>query len=309
MGKIAFVFSGQGAQYAGMGREISELYPAAAAVFAMADRLRPGTSAQCFDGSAGELALTLNTQPCLLAVELACAAGAAEAGIVPEGAAGFSLGEIAALGFGGVLSGEDSFSLVCKRAEIMDICAAQNPGGMAAVLRLESGEVEELCRSFSKVWPVNYNCPGQTVVAGEAGELEEFIAALKQKGGRAIKLDVSGAFHSPFMAAATDQMAEILKGYSLNTPRIPVYSNLTAAPYSGDMAGLISRQISNPVKWEQTIRNMINDGFDTFIEMGPKAVLCGLISKISGDVTALSFGDAAGAEEALAVLSGEIKHA
>ena len=202
MGKIAFVFSGQGAQYSGMGKALYASSPAAKAVFDMADSLRPGTARQCFEGSMEELTQTVNTQPCVFAVDLAAARALAERGIQPDCVAGFSLGEIAALAFAGVLSDEEAFRLVCKRGELMDKAARENPGAMVAVLKLTSAQTEELCQRFEKTYPVNYNSPAQTVVATTTENADAFCQAVKAAGGKAKVLPVSGAFHSPFMADA-----------------------------------------------------------------------------------------------------------
>jgi len=284
MGKIAFVFSGQGAQYSGMGKELFESDASARAVFDMADRIRPGTSNQCFSAPKEILSQTINTQPCLFAMDLACAAALENAGVAPVGAAGFSLGETAAVSFCKMMSDEEAFSFVCKRAEIMDRFASERKGAMAAVLKLENDFVEELCRQAGEVYPVNYNCPGQLVAAGTEEAVEELSRLVSQNGGKAMKLPVSGAFHSPFMAGASKELEEYLSDKTLFAPKIPLYSNLTAEPYGKDAALLLSKQVSSPVLWQRTIENMIRDGFDTFIEVGAGKTLSSLIKKISGEV-------------------------
>ena len=180
MGKVAFVFSGQGAQYTGMGKSLCEKSPAARAVFEAADSQRPGTSQQCFTAPVEELSVTKNTQPCVYCVDLAAARALEEAGVKADYVAGFSLGEVAALSFAGVFPGEEGFGFVCKRAEAMQKAAEENPGAMAAVLKLKNEQVEAICQEFEQVWPVNYNCPGQLVVAGEKGQIEAFC----KKAGR-----------------------------------------------------------------------------------------------------------------------------
>ncbi|MGN1131095.1 MAG: ACP S-malonyltransferase, partial [Ruminococcus sp.] len=165
MGKIALVFSGQGAQYTGMGKEICENSKAAKAVFDMADSIRPNTSDQCFNADASELSITANTQPCVFTVDLAVARAVEEMGVKVDCVAGFSLGEIAALAFSGMLSDKDAFKLVCKRGELMDKAAKANPGAMLAVMKLSAEQIEEICSQFDNTYPVNYNSPGQTVVA------------------------------------------------------------------------------------------------------------------------------------------------
>ncbi len=280
MGKIAFVFSGQGAQYPGMGQSLCEVSPAAKAVFDVADRLRPGTSKQCFSGTAEELSVTKNTQPCLYCVDLAAARALEEKGVRADYIAGFSLGEVAAAAFAGIFTDESGFEFVCKRAEAMQKAAEENPGSMAAVLKLPNEKVEELCGRFSKVWPVNYNCPGQLVVAGEPGDLKEFQELVKAEGGRAAPLAVSGGFHSPFMESAAGELAGYLSGVEMAEPRIPLYANLNAGPYTAASAReLLVSQVKSPVRWQETIETLAAEGVDTFLECGPGKTLCGLIKK------------------------------
>lgn len=286
MGKIAFVLSGQGAQYPGMGAELYDSSAAAKAVFDMADSIRPNTSSQCFEGSKDELSLTINTQPCVFAVDLAAAAAAAELGVKADYVAGFSLGEIAALGFSGALSYEQAFKLVCKRAELMNTAAEKNKGAMAAVLKLTPEKVEEICRGFENTWPVNYNSPAQTVVATEQGNLDKLCAAVKESKGKAVPLAVSGAFHSPFMESASEGLADYLNEVELSSPSTPIYANATAKPYEGDFKALITAQVKSPVRWQQTVENLAAEGVDTFIECGPGKTLVGLIKKINPELKA-----------------------
>ena len=284
MGKIAFVFSGQGAQYTGMGKELYDCSPAAKSVFDMADSVREGTSAQCFEGAQEVLNRTVNTQPCVFAADLAAAAAVKEKGITPDYVAGFSLGEIAALGFSGILSYEEAFKLVCRRGELMDISAHEREGTMVAVLKLAPQKVEEIAAGFQDTYPVNYNSPAQTVVATSVENADKLADAVKEEKGRAVKLAVSGAFHSPFMNSASIGLAEYLDGVTLGTPDMPVYSNVTAQPYSGDYKELITKQVINPVQWQKTIENLVAEGVDTFIEVGVGKTLSGLIKKINSDV-------------------------
>lgn len=286
MGKIAFVLSGQGAQYPGMGKELYDCSPAAKAVFDMADSVRPGTAAQCFDGTKEELSLTINTQPCVFAVDLAAARAAQEIGVKADFTAGFSLGEIAALAFGQALSDEDAFKLVCKRAELMNSAAEKNKGAMAAVLKLIPEKVEEICSGFENTWPVNYNSPAQTVVATSEDNLDALCAAVKMQKGKAVALAVSGAFHSPFMEDASLGLAQYLDGKRFNDPQIPIYANATAEPYEGDFAELITKQVKSPVLWQKTVENLAALGVDTFIECGPGKTLTGLIKKINPNLRA-----------------------
>ena len=185
MGKIAFIFSGQGAQYSGMGKELYDNSPAAKAVYDMADSIRKGTSKQCFEGTTEELCKTVNTQPCVFTADLAAAYALVEKGIKPDCVAGFSLGEIAALAFSKMLSDEEAFKLVCKRGELMDKASTENPGAMAAVMKISPEQVEEVCSKFDKTYPVNYNSPAQTVVATTSENADAFCEAVKEAGGRA----------------------------------------------------------------------------------------------------------------------------
>ncbi|WP_411677595.1 ACP S-malonyltransferase [Caproicibacter sp.] len=307
MGRIAVVFAGQGAQHTGMGKELYGVSQAARSVFEMAERIRPGTLRQCFDGTKKELSETVNTQPCVFAVDLACAAALREAGVEANGAAGFSLGEIAGLAFTGILSAEDAFRLVCRRAELMEQCSRNRPGSMAAVLGLENEKAEYVCKKAG-AWPVNYNCPGQLVAAGKADAIAALRGFSAEAGGKAVRLAVSGAFHSPLMSDASDGLAKELTQYTLRTPVMPLYSNVTAQPYGAGAAELIARQAKSPVLWQKTIENMISDGFDLFIEVGPGTTLCGLIHRISTKVAAVAVKNPDSLEEAVRMIS-EGKHA
>ncbi len=288
MGRVAFVFSGQGAQYPGMGRELYDCSAAARAVFDRADAIRPGTGRQCFEGTDEELKETRNTQPCMFAVELAAAAALEEAGVRADMAAGFSLGELAALTFAGVMNFDTGFRLVCSRGERMQAASEAQDTAMAAVLRLENAAVEEVCKQFEGVYPVNYNCPGQVTVSGLASQMDGFAAAVKAAGGRAMPLKVRGAFHSPYMAEAARGFADDLRACALKAPALPVYANRTAQPYGEDVLPVLAEQIDHPVLWEATVRNMVAAGADTFIEVGPGRTLCGLIAKTDKGVRTFS---------------------
>jgi len=282
MNKIAFLFSGQGSQYTGMGRSLCNASPAAKAVFDTVDSIRPGTSEQCFTAAKEELSLTVNTQPCVYSVDLAAAEALRENGVEPDVTAGFSLGEIAALTFSGVFSGEDGFAFVCKRGQFMHEAAEEEDGGMAAVLKLSDDRVEELCSRFDRVYPVNYNCPGQVTVAGDRRELESFCGIVAAAGGRAVPLAVSGAFHSPFMDPAGSRLREVLKITAVKTPSIPVYSNFTSEQYGTDRTDMgenIIMQVSHPVRWQKILEKMYARGIQIFVEVGPGKVLSGLVKK------------------------------
>lgn len=283
MGKIAFVFSGQGAQYSGMGKELYEISPAAKKVFHTADSIRKGTSAQCFEASMEELSKTVNTQPCLYCVDLAAAETLKEAGILPDAVAGFSLGEIAALTFARAFSSEDGFSFVCRRGEAMNKAAEKTNGAMVAVLKLNNEKIEEICAKYKNVFPVNYNSPGQLVVAGEKQALDLFSKEIQSAGGRALPLAVSGGFHSPFMDEAVKELAGVIYKIQIGKMQMPVYSDYTAQLYGNNTDEIkewILKQINHPVRWQNIVENMHKNGIDTFIEVGAGKTLSNLIKKI-----------------------------
>lgn len=285
MAKIALLFAGQGAQYPGMGKDFFEQSAAAQAVFQQLEGQRPGTLQQCFTGSKEELSLTINTQPCLFAVDYAIASAVQEAGITVDAVAGFSLGEIPALAFAGMLELPQAFALVCRRAEVMQQAAEANPGGMQAILKLDAETIEQLAQPYSEVFPVNYNSPQQTAVAGAPEQLQAFAADVKAAGGRAVPLAVSGAFHSPYMDSAAEKLADYLQPVTVQQGRCTVYANRTAQPYTLATAKeLMASQVNHPVQWVKTINQMIADGVNCFIEVGPGKTLSGLVKKINAEV-------------------------
>lgn len=304
MGKIAFLFAGQGAQYPGMGKSLYDISPAAKQIFDQADQLRPGTISQCFEGPEAVLLQTANTQPCLFTMDLACAKAAQVMGIQPDMCAGFSLGEVAAAAFCGLYSFDTAFAFVKRRGELMQACAEAVPGCMTAVLRLTTEQVLALCNRFLKVYPVNFNCPGQIVVSGPMAEMEAFEQAVIAEKGRAVRLKVSGGFHSPMMAPAARELAAWLENVSMSSPAIPLYANKTALPYGENAPFLLSSQVESPVLWEDTILNMLRDGATTFVEVGPGAVLTGLVRKIAPNVAVCHVEDEKSLESAVSMFEG-----
>lgn len=311
MGKVAFLFAGQGAQHPGMCADLIAAEPAAKAVFDAADAVRPGTTEQCLSGTKEELSQTINTQPCVFAADLACARALEAHGVRPDVVAGFSLGEVAALTFAGAYTDEQGFELVCHRAELMADAAEKNPGAMRAVVKLDAPTVERLAAEAAgddgACWPVNYNSPLQTVVAGTSEACERLDALVKEARGRAMKVAVSGAFHSPFMAEAECGLAEYLAdGHAPALPSVDVIANRTGEPYPADEEGrsaLLSSQVANPVQWVRTLQAMAEMGVDTFVEVGPGKTLTGLVGRTLEGVTALPCETAEQLKAVLAELS------
>jgi len=280
MGKIAFLFSGQGAQHPGMGKNLYENFNEVAELFDKAEALRPGTLAQMFEGDEATLRDTANTQPCLYLADLAAALAVKNAGITPDMVAGFSLGEIPVLAFAGAYTPETGFEIACARGRHMAKAAANAPAGMAAVVKLPNETVEELASHYEHVYPVNYNCTGQLVCAGSTEELPKFYEEVKAAGGRALPLKVGGGFHSPFMTPAVTEFEKDLAGFNITIPSLPIYANLTAATYGNNVRETMCAQVNHPVLWEKIILSMAEQGVTTFIETGVGNTLQKLVEKI-----------------------------
>ncbi len=304
MGKIAIVFAGQGAQYAGMGKSLYETSPAAKKVLDEAERLKPGTLSLCFEGTKEQLSRTLDTQPCLTAVDTACAAALAEAGVTPDGLAGFSLGEIPALAAGGMLPFSQAFKLAVVRAKLMQACAEATESGMTAVLKLADDAVEALCDEYGG-YAVNYNCPGQVVCSLHTKDIPAFSEAVKAAGGRALPLAVNGGFHSPFMREAAEGLRAYAASLSFAEPRVPLYANASCRLYTAESAAaLLGAQVESPVRWTELIRIMQADGFTAFVEVGAGRTLGGLMARIGGASVVTNVENAETLAETLRQLKG-----
>jgi [acyl-carrier-protein] S-malonyltransferase len=284
MGKIAFVFAGQGAQSPGMGKDIYDAVPAAREVFDRADEIREGTSRQCFEADKEELMETKNTQPCVFTMDLAMAAAVEAEGIHADMTAGYSLGELAALVYAGALDMEEGLRLVSERGRLMQIASEKHETGMAAVLKLSDEVVLEMCEKYPDLYPVNFNSDGQVSVAGDKDQLQQLRADVKAVEGSCRILNVSGAFHSPYMSEAAEGFGKVLETASFGEKNMPIYSNLTAEPYDDDYRRLLREQIVNPIYWKTIVRNMIAEGVDTFIELGPGKALTSMITRIDENV-------------------------
>lgn len=286
--KIAFLFSGQGAQKPGM---IESLYNNCEGSQVMFEVLSEGCGRDlaelCFQSDQETLNQTQNTQPAMLAADLAVMAALLERGISPSFCAGFSLGEYAALVGVGALDAKGAASLVAKRSECM---AKIHNGGMAAVIGVDASRLEELCLSVMDgyVEAVNYNCPGQTVVAGDQAGLDALQILLKEeKRARFMPLSVSGAFHSKLMKPAAQEFRPILDQATFHASKRPIVCNVTAEPFAGDVGdwpALLERQLCSPVRWEQSVRTLVEMGAQAFVECGPGAVLHKFNKRICPDI-------------------------
>lgn len=306
MTKIAFCFPGQGSLEAGMGRDIAEAVPEAMEVYRIgAEASGLDLKLLCFDSPLEELVETEVQQPALVATSLAMLAALRSRGIVPDVVVGHSVGEFAALASVEALGTADAIGLVRERGLAMAEAARRHPGSMAAILGLEDEAVENLCRRIIGVWPANYNCPGQIVVSGEDTAVEELCAEAESLGARrAIKLKVSGAFHSPLVARAADRLRPAIEHLRIAEPIAPFMSTVTARIEPAQrIGGLLVDQLTAPVRFTQAATSLIKDGVSTFVEVGPGNVLSGLVKRIDRSVKTISVNNLQGLdriEEALA---------
>jgi [acyl-carrier-protein] S-malonyltransferase len=291
MPQSAFLFPGQGAQAVGMGRELDRDLPAARALFDRANEILGfDLRALCFDGPAEALEATDVSQPAIFVASLAALEGlkTSDPSVVEScaGAAGLSLGEYTALVFAGALDFETGLKIVRRRGEAMQAAAHATPSGMVSVLGLDEAAVDQLCHRVAlhgRLWKANLLGPGNIVVSGEKAALEHVGPIASELGAmKVVPLAVAGAFHSPIMHPADERLAEVLSAAPIQPPRIPVYSNVDASPHSDpdDLRRTLVAQVISGVRWEDSMRRMLADGFDSFYEIGPGRVLTGLLKRI-----------------------------
>jgi [acyl-carrier-protein] S-malonyltransferase len=307
--KIAFVFPGQGAQYAGMGRDLSEKFAAARSVFDEADAaLNFPISRLCFEGPEEDLKLTENTQPAIVATSVAAFRVLEEKGLKPDFVAGHSLGEYSALVAAGALKLGEAAALVRRRGRYMQEAVPVGLGAMAALLGLELPRVESVCEQAAQgqiVSPANLNSPGQITIAGNREAVERAASLAKEAGAkRAILLQVSAPFHCALMMPAEERLKADLDKTSFSDLRVPLVTNVDAKSIrSGDEArDALQRQVSRPVRWQETIQRLLDEGVRTFVEVGPGKVLLGLIRSIDKSVTMLNAEDEKSVENAVSAL-------
>jgi [acyl-carrier-protein] S-malonyltransferase len=306
MTKIAFCFPGQGSVEPGMGRDIAQASAEARAVYARASAAANlDLERLCFHGHASELLDTAVQQPALVATSLAVLAALRARGIEPDYVVGHSVGEFAALAAAQAMTDEEAIALVRERGIAMAEAAARHPGSMAAILGLEDEVVETLCRKILGVWPANYNCPGQIVISGENDAVDECCELAQEAGARrAVKLKVSGAFHSPLVARAADRLRPAIDRVKFQEPVAPFMSTVTARLESAQrMAPLLVDQLTAPVRFTQAASELVREGVRTFVEVGPGNVLSGLVKRIDRSVKAVSVNSLTALDELHEVLA------
>jgi [acyl-carrier-protein] S-malonyltransferase len=298
MGKVAFIFPGQASQYSGMGKELAEKYPAARAIFDEADKaLGFSISKICFEGTEEELKQTTLTQPAILTVSVAALWALSEKGIGADFVAGHSLGEYSALVAAGSLNFADAVKLVHKRGKYMQEAVPVGQGAMAAILGLSPAVVTDACKRAAEggvCAPANLNSPEQTVISGEAAAVKRAVEIASQLGAkRAVMLPVSAPFHSALMMPAQEELEKDLRAIKFADPHVPVVTNVDADTITkgDDAREALIRQVSMPVRWEESMRLLLDEGVNTFIEVGPGKVLTGLMRQIERSVTTLNVED------------------
>ena len=291
MSRIAFIFPGQGAQVCGMGQDFYEQTETGKKIFDKASGLLGFSMPElCFEKN-DRLDITEYTQAAMVTAGIAMMRVLEEKGIKPDVAAGLSLGEYCALAAAGVMSDEDAICTVRQRGILMQEAVPVGEGAMAAILALDAAAIEAVTGAMEGVWIANYNCPGQIVISGKKADVEEACEKLKAAGAkRALLLNVSGPFHSGMLTVAGEKLAQVLADVEIYTPRIPYVANVNAqfVTTAEPVKDLLTRQVSSSVRWQQSVEAMINDGVDTYIEIGPGRTLAGFMKKISKEVKTMN---------------------
>lgn len=306
MSKTAFIFPGQGAQAAGMGKDFYEAYPRAAEIYDMAsDLLKLDMKALCFEEN-DKLDLTEYTQAALVTTCLAMEKVLEEAGVKPDITAGLSLGEYCAIHAAGGMSAADAIRTVRERGILMQDTVPAGEGGMAAVLGMEAAAIEEGLQGIQGAWIANYNCPGQIVITGRKAAVEKASQVLKEKGARRVlPLNVSGPFHSPMLEPAGEKLLETLNQVEFTPLQIPYVTNVTAEPVTDIRLTkeLLKQQVSSSVRWQQSMEYMLANGVDTFVEIGPGKTLTGFLRKIDRSAVVYQVGTCGDIEKAASALA------
>lgn len=305
MSKLAFIFPGQGAQKAGMGKDFYENSEAARSFFDQAQKILDFDLKEMCFGEHEELNLTEYTQPCMVSVCLVIVQELKKRGINPDITAGLSLGEYAAVAAAGGMNELDAIKLVRRRGILMQSTVPAGEGAMAAVLGLDAKKIEEILESFENVWIANYNCPGQIVITGLTNEVQQASLALKEAGAkRVVELKVSGPFHSLLLKPAGEALLKEMESMSFSTLQVPYVANATAeiVTDSKKISTFFAKGIYSSVRWQQSIETMLENGVDTFVEIGPGKTLAGFMRKIAPKATVYnvsSFEDATALEKCL----------